>query len=98
MTEQHSRPLIITRVRQQGPDIRSFDLMPADASGAHGVAFIPGQVAMLRVGEEEPTYFAFASGPRRSSSLVALARTLNWSLFRSFTSCARILGSMAFTG
>jgi sulfhydrogenase subunit gamma (sulfur reductase) len=50
-------------VREQGRDIRSFDLMPADAGGGHGVGFIPGQVAMLRVNEEEPAYFAFASAP-----------------------------------
>ena len=80
MTEKHSRPLVITHVRQQGPNIRSFDLMPADASGAHGVAFIPGQVAMLRVGEEEPAYFAFASGPRDDELEILVKRTIGASV------------------
>jgi NAD(P)H-flavin reductase len=31
--------------------------------GAHGVSFIPGQVATLRVEGEAPSYFAFASAP-----------------------------------
>ena len=80
MTEQHSRPLVITRIRQQGPNIRSFDLMPVDASGAHGVAFIPGQVAVLRVGEGEPAYFAFASGPRDGELEILVKRTMGASL------------------
>ena len=63
MESQQTRSLIITRVRQQGRDIRSFDLMPLDAGGAHGVNFIPGQVAKLRVAEAAPAYFAFASAP-----------------------------------
>lgn len=76
----HSRPLIITRVRQQGPNIRSFDLMPVDASGAHGVAFIPGQVAMLRVGESEPAYFAFASSPQDEELEILVKRTMGASV------------------
>jgi sulfhydrogenase subunit gamma (sulfur reductase) len=63
MKETEARPLIITRVRDQGHDIRSFDLLPAGVEQAHGVAFIPGQVAMLGVPDEEPAYFAFASAP-----------------------------------
>src|SRR5712691_5726519 len=63
MTETEARPLIITRVRDQGHDIRSFDLLPVGAEQAHGVAFIPGQVAMLGVNGEEPAYFAFAGAP-----------------------------------
>lgn len=55
--------LIITKVRGQARAIRSFDLMPENASGAHGVAFIPGQVAVLSVPNEAPAYFAFASAP-----------------------------------
>ncbi|HEV2763237.1 MAG TPA: hypothetical protein VGV38_09715 [Pyrinomonadaceae bacterium] len=31
--------------------------------GAHGVAFAPGQVAVLRFGDEPPSYFAIASAP-----------------------------------
>ena len=55
--------LIITRVRDQARAIRSFDLMPEGASDAHGVSFIPGQVAVLSVAGEAPAYFAFASAP-----------------------------------
>ena len=43
--------------------MRSFDLMPEGAAGAHGVEFIPGQVAVLSVPGEAPAYFAFASAP-----------------------------------
>ena len=55
--------LIITRVRDQARGVRSFDLMPEGASGAHGVKFDPGQVAVLLVEGEPPAYFAFASAP-----------------------------------
>src|SRR3712207_529056 len=34
-----------------------------DGVGAHGVRFSPGQVAVLKVGEEPPSYFAIASAP-----------------------------------
>jgi NAD(P)H-flavin reductase len=37
--------------------------MPKDHSGAHGIEFIPGQVAVLRVPGEDAAYFAFASAP-----------------------------------
>src|SRR5258708_16568239 len=63
MKQTETLPLIITRVRDQGPDTRSFDLLPVGAAQAHGVAFIPGQVAILDVRDEEPAYFAFASAP-----------------------------------
>jgi NAD(P)H-flavin reductase len=55
--------LIITRVREQARGVRSFDLMPEGASETHGVAFGPGQVAVLSVPGEAPAYFAFASAP-----------------------------------
>ena len=55
--------LTITAVRQQARAIRSFDLKPEGARSAHGIAFVPGQVAMLRVESEEPAYFAFAGAP-----------------------------------
>jgi sulfhydrogenase subunit gamma (sulfur reductase) len=57
------RSLIITGVRDQARLIRSFDLMPEGAETAHGISFVPGQIALLRVGEEEPAYFAFAGAP-----------------------------------
>lgn len=56
-------PLIITDVRDQARAIRSFDLMPENASVHHGVAYTPGQVAVLSVPSEAPAYFAFASAP-----------------------------------
>ena len=56
-------PLVITRVRDQARAVRSFDLMPQGVSQNHGVAFIPGQVAVLSVPGEDPAYFAFASAP-----------------------------------
>ena len=57
------RSLIITNVRDEARATRSFDLMPADAKGVHGVTFVPGQVAVLKVDGEVPAYFAFASAP-----------------------------------
>ena len=76
MEQQHTRSLIITRVLQQGREIRSFDLIPADAAGAHGINFIPGQVAMLRVNEAEPAYFAFASAPEDAELEILVKRTV----------------------
>jgi len=80
MTDKQTHPLIITRVRQQTPDIRSFELMPADASDSHGVAFISGQVAVLRVGEESPAYFAFAGAPADRQLEILVKRTVGASL------------------
>ncbi|HEX8098393.1 MAG TPA: hypothetical protein VF507_10165, partial [Pyrinomonadaceae bacterium] len=56
-------PLVITRVREQGREIRSFDMLPEGAGRSHGLSFLPGQVGVLRVGAESPAYFAFASAP-----------------------------------
>jgi anaerobic sulfite reductase subunit B len=55
--------LIIEQVRQQTPDIRSFNLRRESAVTGHGIGFIPGQVALLRVPNEQPAYFAFATAP-----------------------------------
>ncbi len=55
--------LVITGVRDQARLIRSFDLMPAGAQTNHGIAFVPGQVAVLQVPGEGPAYFAFAGAP-----------------------------------
>jgi sulfhydrogenase subunit gamma (sulfur reductase) len=55
--------LIITTVRDQARATRSFDLMPEGEAVTHGVEFIPGQVAVLRVAGEDTAYFAFASAP-----------------------------------
>ena len=57
------RSLVINGVREQARLTRSFDLMPEGAETTHGVEFVPGQVAVLRVAGEEPAYFAFASAP-----------------------------------
>jgi sulfhydrogenase subunit gamma (sulfur reductase) len=62
MEEARAQLLVIKRVRQQARDIRSFDMLPANTQGTHGIVFVPGQVAVLRVGEEQ-SYFAFASAP-----------------------------------
>src|SRR5215203_1102466 len=50
--------LVITKIQDQARCIRSFDLRPGDK-----IDFTPGQVAILRVGAEEPAYFAFAGAP-----------------------------------
>lgn len=63
MNQEIVRPLIIRRVRQEGREIRSFDMLPEGGSGTHGINFKPGQVAVLRVGEAAPAYFALASAP-----------------------------------
>jgi len=58
MEPEKPQKLLITGVRDQARSTRSFDL---DADGA--VNFTPGQVAILRVNGQEPSYFAFASAP-----------------------------------
>jgi len=79
-TAEQARSLIINRVREQGRDIRSFDLMPEDATSAHNVSFVPGQVAMLRVHREEPAYFAFASAPKDRELQILVKRTVGASM------------------
>ena len=84
MTEPQTRSLIITRVRPQGPNIRSFQLMPEDAIqqgiNAHAVPFVSGQVAVLRVGQEEPAYFAFAGAPTDRHLEILVKRTVGASV------------------
>jgi sulfhydrogenase subunit gamma (sulfur reductase) len=64
MKEQEARPLIIKRVREEARETRSFDMLPEGADGAHGLTFLPGQVAVLRAGDgPEQGYFAFAGAP-----------------------------------
>lgn len=60
MNRDEPMSLIIKRVWQQAPAIRSFNLRP---ESGHGVCFTAGQVALLRVADEEPAYFAFATAP-----------------------------------
>src|SRR5439155_22651815 len=59
MKQTEPRSLIVTRVRDQGPDTRSFDLLPVVAEQLQGDTFIPGQDAMREVTAEEHDYFAF---------------------------------------
>lgn len=74
------RTLLISQVREQARDIRSFDLIAADNPDSHGVLFIPGQVAVLRVGREEPAYFAFASAPEDRELEILVKRTIGASV------------------
>ena len=80
MSAAEPRALVITRVRQQGREIRSFNLMPEDARGSHNVSFIPGQVAILRVGNEESAYFAFAGAPEDPELEILVKRTVGASV------------------
>jgi len=78
MTQTYS--LIITRVRDQGRDIRSFDLTPENALSAHDISFAPGQVAILRAESGEPSYFAFASAPDDPELEILVKRTVGASV------------------
>ncbi|OLE55546.1 MAG: hypothetical protein AUG51_02680 [Acidobacteria bacterium 13_1_20CM_3_53_8] len=71
-----TRKLVITRVGQEGREIRSFDMMPAGVMDAHGLQFKPGQVAVLKVSGEEPAYFAFASAPEDAELEFLVKRTV----------------------
>lgn len=68
--------LIITRVREQARGVRSFDLMPESVGEKHGVAFVPGQVAVLAVPGAAPAYFAFASAPEDAELEVLVKQKL----------------------
>jgi NAD(P)H-flavin reductase len=67
MESSQIHSLVITRVRPQGHDTRSFDMVLANAQEdrhARSIKFTPGQVAVLRpAGEKNAAYFAFASAP-----------------------------------
>jgi len=66
-------PLEIARVRPQARDIKSFDLRFAQSVN---VSFVPGQVAILRVRNEAPAYFAFASAPEDSELEVLVKKKI----------------------
>ena len=68
--------LMITKVREQARGVRSLDLMPENARAKHGVAFAPGQVALLSVAGEAPAYFAFASAPEDAELEVLVKQKL----------------------
>jgi len=80
MEMKKPRSLVITNVRDQGRDTRAFDLMPDDRNDAHGVTFIPGQVAMLGVKGEEPAYFAFAGAPEDRELEILVKRAVGASV------------------
>jgi NAD(P)H-flavin reductase len=80
MNQNQPCRLRIVRVRQQGPDIRSFDLLPEEAINGRRVTFTPGQVAVLRVGDEPPAYFAFASAPEDNELEILVKRTIGASV------------------
>src|SRR5438105_15068050 len=95
MSEHETRAFKIVSVREQARDIRSFDLMTEGAENAHGVTFIPGQVAALRVADEEPAYFAFASAPEDRELEILVKRTIGASvaLFEmKEADCVELLG------
>src|SRR5437763_13402135 len=75
-----TRSLIISQVREQGRDIRSFDLRPPNDSPSPNVVFIPGQIAKLRVNKQEPAYFAFASAPEDRELEILVKRTIGASV------------------
>ena len=80
MSEAQTRELIITHVRPQGREIRSFDLAPSAGGRSHDIAFEPGQVAILRVANQEPAYFAFASAPEDQELEILVKRTVGASV------------------
>ena len=55
--------LIIKRIRNQGQDIRAYDMAIESTENLEPLHFLPGQVAILGVKNEAPAYFAFASAP-----------------------------------
>lgn len=61
MEEKQTRRLIIKRIREQGREIRAFDMTLE--TGSKPFSFRPGQVAVLKAGTAPPGYFAFASAP-----------------------------------
>ncbi|MCA1615572.1 MAG: hypothetical protein LC800_16020 [Acidobacteria bacterium] len=75
MDDKQTRTLIVTRVRQQAAEIRSLDVRLAEAA-APPLAYLPGQVAVLRLGaDERPSYFAFASAPDDEGAEFLIKRT-----------------------
>jgi NAD(P)H-flavin reductase len=67
--------LVIKRIHEEARETRAFDVLPAGASPRHAVRFAPGQVAVLRVADERPAYFAFASAPEDDELEFLVKRT-----------------------
>lgn len=80
MKEPTSRQLVVTRIREQAREIRSFDLSPAVADTSYDIAFRSGQVAVLQVDQHEPAYFAFASSPEDPELEILVKRTVGASV------------------
>ena len=57
-----SQQLVIVSARDQAPSTRSFNLRPQGTSSYQAISFTPGQVAILKV-DDEQGYFAFAGAP-----------------------------------
>lgn len=77
MSSTATQTLVITRIREQAQHIRSFDLATSDNFTAQ---FKPGQVAVLRVRDEDPAYFAFASSPEDPELEILVKRTVGASV------------------
>jgi NAD(P)H-flavin reductase len=58
MEPKKAQMLVISGIREQARITRAFDLRPERV-----IDFTPGQVAILRVEDEEPAYFALAGAP-----------------------------------
>jgi NAD(P)H-flavin reductase len=76
MTGKASGKLIISRVRQQAAEIRSFDLLPRGPETSPDISFRPGQVAILGVDGHDPAYFAFAGSPEDQELEILVKRTV----------------------
>ena len=63
LEEKGARTLVVRRVHEEARDIRAFDVLPEGAKDCHEMPFVPGQVALLEVGDAGRAYFAIASAP-----------------------------------
>lgn len=77
MKNEESRTLVIRRVHNEAREIRAFDMLPEGIAegGAHGLTFMPGQVALLQVGDEKPVHYAFAGAPEDDELEFLVKRT-----------------------
>lgn len=86
INDQFPIKLSVTRIRQHGPQIRSFFMMPQAAARPD---FTAGQVAVLAMGDAPPAYIAFASAPEEREFEFLIKRNaahpLTGALFDSHT-------------
>jgi NAD(P)H-flavin reductase len=59
-SKQFPLELSVTHSQRHGPRIRSFFMTPRNGARPN---FVAGQVAVLALGDAQPVYIAFASGP-----------------------------------